>query len=117
MAGTVKHKRLESPTARSRLKRGRQPHWQALVPGKVHLGWQCWKGDTQGRWVLRRYIGRHLNKAGKWAARYRSLTLGKADDATAADGRAVLSFEQAAAAARAMVATPQGKVRRLTVRR
>jgi hypothetical protein len=57
MAGTVKHAKLESRTARSRLKRGRQPHWQALVPGKVHLGYQCWKGDAVGRWVLRRYIG------------------------------------------------------------
>ena len=37
MAGAVKHAKLESRTARSRLKRGRQPHWQALVPGKVHL--------------------------------------------------------------------------------
>ena len=61
MAGTVKHAKLESRTARSRLKRGRQPHWQALVPGRVHLGYQCWKGDAVGRWVLRRYIGRHLN--------------------------------------------------------
>jgi hypothetical protein len=51
MAGTVKHAKLESRTARSRLKRGRQPHWQALVPGKVHLGYQCWKGDAVGRWV------------------------------------------------------------------
>ena len=54
MAGTVKHAKLESRTARSRLKRGRQPHWQALVPGRVHLGYQCWKGDPAGRWVLRR---------------------------------------------------------------
>jgi hypothetical protein len=38
MAGAVKHVKLESRTARGRLKRGRQPHWQALVPGKVHLG-------------------------------------------------------------------------------
>ena len=57
MAGAVKHAKLESRTARSRLKRGRQPHWQALVPGKVHLGYQCWKGDAVGRWVLRRYVG------------------------------------------------------------
>jgi hypothetical protein len=57
MAGKVKHANLESRTARSRLKRGRQPHWQSLVPGRVHLGYQCWKGDKEGRWVLRRYIG------------------------------------------------------------
>ena len=50
MAGTVKHARLESPSARSRLRRGRQPHWQALVEGKVHLGWQCWKGEPAGHW-------------------------------------------------------------------
>ena len=55
MAGTVKHARLESQSARARLKRGRQPHWQALVEGRVHLGWQCWKGDPVGRWLLRRY--------------------------------------------------------------
>ena len=74
MAGTVKHARLESQSARARLKRGRQPHWQALVPGRVHLGYQCWKGDPTGRWVLRRYIGN---------GKYRSTTLGRADDARA----------------------------------
>ena len=78
MAGTVKHSRLESRTARSRLKRGRQPHWQALMPGKVHLGWQRWKDDNEGRWVLRRYIGNN---------KYRPTTLGRADDATRADGQ------------------------------
>ena len=108
MAGTVKHSRLESRTARSRLKRGRQPHWQALVPGKVHLGWQRWKDDNEGRWVLRRYIGNN---------KYRATTLGRADDATRADGEHVLNFEQAEAKARAMVDAPNGgKVHRLTVR-
>ena len=68
MAGTVKHAKLESRTARSRLKRGRQPHWQALVPGKVHLGYQCWKGDAAGRWVLRRYIGDNKTAPRHWAA-------------------------------------------------
>ena len=108
MAGTVKHARLESRTARSRLKRGRQPHWQALEPGRVHLGWQCWKGDPAGRWVLRRYIGNR---------KYRTTALGLADDAAEANGIQVLSFEQAAAKARAMVASPNGgKIERLTVR-
>jgi integrase len=108
MAGTVKHARLESPSARNRLKRGRQPHWQALVDGKVHLGWQCWKGDAAGRWVLRRYIGNR---------KYRVTTLGLADDAAKADGARVLSFEQAAAKGSAMVEAPNnGKIERLTVR-
>src|SRR5262249_45249196 len=55
MTGIVQHKRLESRTARARLKRGRQPHWQDIVPGRVHLGYQIWKGDAEGRWILRRY--------------------------------------------------------------
>ena len=107
MAGTVQHARLESPSARARLKRGRQPHWQALVEGKVHLGWQCWKGDPAGRWVLRRYIGNR---------KYRTTALGLADDAAKADGARVLTFEQAEAKARVMVETPNGKLERLTVR-
>jgi integrase len=110
MAGTVKHARLESPSARNRLKRGRQPHWQALIEGKVHVGYQCWKGEPAGRWVLRRYIGNR---------KYRTTALGLADDAAAADGQRVLSFEQAAAKARAMIETANGsggKIERLTVR-
>jgi integrase len=108
MPGTVKHARLESPSARARLKRGRQPHWQALVEGKVHLGYQCWKGEPAGRWVLRRYIGNN---------KYRSETLGRADDAGPADGARTLSHKQAEAAARAKVDTPQGRLlHNLTVR-
>src|SRR6185369_16364502 len=108
MAGTVKHAKLESRTARSRLKRGRQPHWQALVPGRVHLGYQCWKGEPVGRWVMRRYIGN---------GKYRVAALGLSDDDAKADGVRVLSFEQADAKARAMVATPgNGRIERLTVR-
>jgi hypothetical protein len=111
MAGTVKHARLESQSARARLKRGRQPHWQALVEGRVHLGWQCWKGEPVGRWLLRRYIGN---------GKYRVQALGRADDAARADGADVLSFEQAKAKAHAMVASPNsngnGPIVRLTMR-
>jgi hypothetical protein len=111
MAGTVKHARMESQSARARLKRGRQPHWQALVEGRVHLGWQCWKGDPVGRWLLRRYIGNN---------KYRVQTLGRADDAAPADGADVLSFAQAEAKVRAMVASPEangsGPIVQLTVR-
>jgi integrase len=119
MAGTVQHARLESPSARNRLKRGRQPHWQALVEGKVHLGYQCWKGEPAGRWVLRRYIGRGISKKGKPVAKYSAMTLGLADDAQDANGSSILSFEQAEAKARAMVETTNGsggKIERLTVR-
>ena len=113
MAGTVKHARLESQSARARLKRGRQPHWQALVEGRVHLGWQRRKGkqgEAGGRWLLRRYVGNN---------KYRVLTLGRADDVAPADGISVLSHEQAEAKARAMVGSPEngnGPIVRMTVR-
>ena len=111
---------IRSRTARGRLKRrGRQPHWQPLaIEGlTVHLGWQCWKGDAAGHWVLRRYIGKHTSANGKAVARYRTSTLGLADDAAPADGVRVLSYEQADAKARAMVAAPNnGKIERMTVR-
>jgi integrase len=107
MAGTVKHKRLESPTARSRLKPGRQPHWQALVEGKVHLGYQRHRGDEQGRWLIRRYVGNR---------RYQLEAIGRADDATTeADGVRVLSYVQAYDKAAAMVSLPAGKKEQLTV--
>jgi hypothetical protein len=111
MSGTVKHARSESQSARARLKRGRQPHWQALVEGRLHLGWQCWKGEPVGRWLLRRYIG---------DGKYRVQALGRADDAARADGADVLNFEQAKTKAHAMVASPNGNgngpIARLTVR-
>jgi integrase len=121
MTGKVENAKLDSRTARSRLKRGRQPHWQALAIERltVHLGWQCWKGDAAGRWLLRRYIGKRTSANGKAVARYRTLTLGLADDAAPADGNRILSYEQADARARAMVAAPNGggKIERLTVRK
>ena len=107
MAGTVKHARLESPTARSRLKRGRQPHWQALEEGRVHLGYQCWKGAEHGRWLLRRYVGQR---------RYRLETLGLADDSRAADNERYLSFKQAEAKAHSICGKPQAEAGPLTVR-
>ena len=107
MAGKVKHVDLDSPTARSRLKRGRNCHWQSLVPGKVHLGYQMWKGDRNGRWLLRRYIGDNT---------YRSETLGAADDRDEADGVHILSWQQADAKARATVDLPATKIHNLTVR-
>ena len=107
MVGLVQHANLTSPSARRRLERGRQPHWHALVRGRVHLGYQRWPEDRAGRWVLRRYIRRN---------KYRVVELGTADDAMPADGQQVLSFAQAEAMARAMVETAPAMVHRLTVR-
>src|SRR6516165_5275490 len=107
MVGLVQHANLTSPRARSRLERGRQPHWHLLIRGRAHLGWQRWPEDHTGRWLLRRYI--HRNK-------YRVVELGPADDgSTIAGGVKVLNFSQAEAKARAMLDTAPAVVHRLTV--
>jgi integrase len=109
MARTVNYAKLDSRTARGRLKRGRQAHWRPLQPG-VHLGYQRWEDGSEGRWLLRRYLG--------GGNKYRIMPLGLADDAPhEADGLKILSFDQASAEAGAMVENPDGdKVERITVR-
>jgi integrase len=111
MARTVRHSKLDSKTARAdttKLKRGRQPHWQELQP-RVHLGYQRWKGNVTGRWLLRRYLG--------GGNKYRVIGLGIADDYDDCDGVAILSFDQAKAKALSMVDSGgDKKVVNLTVR-
>jgi hypothetical protein len=71
------------------------------------LGWQRWKGDRDGRWLLRRHVGPN---------RYTIMALGRADDAAAADGVGILDFEQAQTKARGMVAARTGKIEKMSVR-
>ena len=117
MAGTTRRGvNLESKSARARLKKGRQPHWVALVPRRLRLGWQAWKGEA-GRWIVRSYHGSHLSKEGKPVADYRRTTIGQADDAAVADGREVLTYAQAAARALSTVDVGvSGPIHGLTVR-
>ena len=107
MSGTVKRKRLETVKARRGLKRGRQPHWQALIEGRVHIGYRCKEGAPAGSWLMRRYIGN---------GKYRLEPLGLADDAADADGIRVLSYKQAVIKANAMASQPTIIRGRLTVR-
>jgi hypothetical protein len=114
MAGRIKQAKIDSKSARERLKTGRQPHWHTIETGKVHLGYQRDKGERTGRWFMRRNLRRRMIKTedGKEVFRtdYSTITLGLADDVQEADGDLVLSFEQAKAKARAKVATtPSGK--------
>ena len=99
MARTVQHARLETPTSRTRLKRGRQTHYQSLVTGKASLGYTRKDDAPLGRWFLRRSLG---------GDKYQVVPLGAADDEKGmqADGVAVLSFEQAKA--KALKALAQG---------
>jgi integrase len=113
MARTVTHATLSSRTARGKLRKGRQPHWEALQP-RIHLGYQRQKPtklkpNSAGRWILRRYIGE--------GNKYRVMPLGLADDANNADGSKILNYDQAKAKASAMIGTASGgKIERLTVR-
>jgi integrase len=111
MAGKVQEARLDSVARRTRLKRGRQPHWRALHrdPDRSvisHLGYQRWPEDKAGRWLLRQY------REGK----YSITPLGAADDAETADGHRVLSYHQAEANALAQAGAPRSRSARLTVR-
>lgn len=93
---------------RKKLEPGRQPHWQALGPNGIHLGYQRKPDEPDGRWLLRRALGPN---------RYSITPLGRADDKMPANGRTVLSFDQAHAAARALADVPEaGKFHRISVR-
>jgi integrase len=118
MSGTVRHARLETRFARAKLKRGRQAHWQAIITGKVHLGYQRWPDESAGRWIFRRWIARKYRRDdGKYSHnQYETSTLGHADDTARANGTTILSYDQAAAAIRAIVDAPAARPHRLKVR-
>jgi integrase len=97
MARTIREARLGSPTARTRLKPGRQAHWVTLVSGRAHLGWQRREDRRAGRWLLRRRLD----------GRYVVEEVGVADDAGPADGVGVYDFDMARA--RATELAQQGK--------
>ena len=106
MPGTARHARLETPTARARLAAGRQQHWQTLIMGRGHLGYQRWPQEPAGHWLVRRYA----------QGRYSIRRLAVADDQRRADGHAILSYEQAKSAATAELAAPPAVRSRMTVR-
>ena len=108
MPGVIHEARIETRTARAKLKRGRQAHFRAILPGRLHLGYQRKPDATAGRWLLRRHRG----------GTYQVEALGWADDADEADGASVLTFEQAQAKALESADVGEGQPRyRLTVRR
>ena len=94
MARTVQFAKIESPTARAKLARGRRYHFQSLISGKASLGYHRNEGAPHGRWLLQRYLG---------GDKYARTELGKADDGLQADGVNVLDFDQAKAKALEML--------------
>jgi integrase len=88
VAKTVRDSRLDSRTAREKLKPSGKPYFRPLELN-LHLGYR--KGKHGGKWVMRRYIGDE---------KYVVETIGAADDFADADGAEVLTFHQAQAKAR-----------------
>jgi integrase len=84
----VRDSNLESRAARSKLKARGKPYYRAIGKG-LHLGYR--KGQTEGRWVVRRYAGEQA---------YITETIGTADDVADADWTTVLDFWQAQEKAR-----------------
>src|SRR5690349_2234242 len=105
MARTNHEAKLHNPTARAKLKRGRQPHIRTLMPNVAALAYQRWPDDESGTWKVR------TRRDGQ----YCFARLGLADDVHTADGERVLSFEQAQAKALAILDAPRAKRQRLTV--
>jgi integrase len=96
MVGVVRYVALETRTARLRLKPG-PTFWRSLGGG-LALGYSRRNGEP-GVWKVRVYRGDE---------RYRIATLTWADDRGEADGRTILAFEQASAAARAALSAATG---------
>jgi integrase len=88
MPRTASNPRIVNRTVRAKLPQRRDPYWHLIAEGQ-HLGYR--KGATGGTWIARIYdTGR--------GRRFESL--GAADDVIDADGRSVLSFQQAQEKAR-----------------
>lgn len=82
MARATRDARLDTRTARDKLKAGSKRHWRAISKG-VALGYR--KGATGGTWYARLYTGnKHVLSS-----------LGKADDHQDANGIDVLDYFQA----------------------
>jgi len=93
MARSVKNSKLDSRTARDKLEPRARPYYTTLIPGKLHLGYRRRrKGKgTQGRWLVRRYLGIDAVSVG----RYHEEDIGLADDFLDADGVDIFDYIQA----------------------
>jgi integrase len=83
MAKRVRDSDLETRAARGKLKPRGKPYYRTIGQG-LHLGYR--KGETEGKWVVRRYVGDQD---------YKVKTIGTADDRVDPDGHHVLDFWQA----------------------
>ena len=85
--------KLETRTARAKVKAHHEPYWVSI--GKtLHLGYR--KGTSGGSWIARAYID----------GSYRKKKLGRADDFQDPDGQTVLDYFQAQEASRHFAEEP-----------
>lgn len=89
MPRTARDTRLDSRSARQKLKQRREPYWRTIHEG-LALGYR--KGARGGFWIVRTYDREN-------GRRFHAIE-GAPDDHADADGRSVLSFTQAQEAAR-----------------
>src|SRR5665647_3779068 len=93
MARSVQDAKLDSRNARDKLAARARPYYTTLIPGELHIGYRRRrKGKgAQGRWLVRRYMGKDANGVG----RYQEQDIGLADDFLDADGKTILDFKHA----------------------
>lgn len=96
MAKTVRDARLDNRSQREKLKPSGKPYYRSIDEG-LHIGYR--RGVAGGKWVARRYLG---------GEKYIVETIGAADDIQDADGKTVLSFNQAQARAREIAQQARG---------
>jgi len=100
MPRAIQDARIQTRTAREKLRPSPTPYYRELEPG-VHVGYR--KGKRAGKWTVRTLVG----------DKYQTTTLGTADDAAEADGVKVLTWAQAVEiardTARQSVATHEGR--------
>lgn len=98
MARTANYVKLDTRTARMRLKPRKEPYYHQIAPG-LTLGYAR-RESSPGPWSRRELV----------AGDYRYNTIGVADDVAQADGRDVLTFEQALKKAGGAVALTGAKI-------
>jgi integrase len=98
MARTAKYVKLDTKTARTKLASRKEPYYTQIATG-LCLGYVR-RATGPGGWVRREKV----------AGIYRYRTLGAADDVAQADGRDVLTFDQALKTAGAAVVPTSAKL-------
>jgi hypothetical protein len=99
MGRQVRDAKLETRTARERLRPHKHPYWTVNIPNEIALGYRKRKASLPGKWLVRRYGGANGTGGGKYVIS----TLALADDHGEANGDTILSYAEAQAVAQEKV--------------